>query len=97
MAAHSSTLAWKIPRTEEPHGLQSTRLLHPWDFPGKSTGVGCHCLYQQCFYIYQRYKVIEGGINQGLTYIHYIYKINNKDLLYSTGSSTQYSLITYMG
>ena len=20
---------------------QSTRLLHPWDFPGKSTGVGC--------------------------------------------------------
>ena len=21
-----------------------TRLLHPWEFPGKSTGVGCHCL-----------------------------------------------------
>ena len=21
-------------------GLQPTRLLHPWDFPGKSTGVG---------------------------------------------------------
>ena len=27
-----------------PHGLQRTRLLHPWDFPGKSTGVVCHCL-----------------------------------------------------
>ena len=27
-----------------PHGLQTTRLLRPWDFPGKSTGVGCHCL-----------------------------------------------------
>jgi len=27
-----------------PHGLQPTRLLYPWDFPGKSTGVGCHCL-----------------------------------------------------
>ena len=27
-----------------PHGLQPTRLLHPWDFPGKSTGVGCHCI-----------------------------------------------------
>ena len=27
-----------------PHGLQPTSLLHPWDFPGKSTGVGCHCL-----------------------------------------------------
>ena len=27
-----------------PRGWQPTRLLHPWDFPGKSTGVGCHCL-----------------------------------------------------
>jgi len=27
-----------------PHELQPTRLLRPWDFPGKSTGVGCHCL-----------------------------------------------------
>ena len=32
---------------EQPHGLQSTRLLCPWDFPGKSTGVGCHCLLQK--------------------------------------------------
>ena len=23
------------------------RLLHPWDFPGKSTGVGGHCLLQE--------------------------------------------------
>ena len=23
------------------HGLQPTRLLHPWDFPGKGTGMGC--------------------------------------------------------
>ena len=27
-------------------GLQPTRLLHPWDFPSKSTGVGCHFLLQ---------------------------------------------------
>ena len=26
--------------SSRPHGLQPTRLLHPWDFPGKSTGVG---------------------------------------------------------
>ena len=25
-----------------PHGLQLTRLLGPWNFPGKSTGVDCH-------------------------------------------------------
>ena len=30
--------------SQRPHGLQPTRLLHPWDFPGKSTGVECHCL-----------------------------------------------------
>ena len=31
---------------QRPRGLQPSRLLHPWDFPGKSTGVGCHCLLQ---------------------------------------------------
>ena len=28
------------------HRWQPTRLLCPWDSPGKSTGVGCHCLLQ---------------------------------------------------
>ena len=32
--------------SSRPHGLQPTRLLRPWDFPGKSTGVGCHCPLQ---------------------------------------------------
>ena len=40
---------WKWSRSvvsdsSRPHGLQPTRLLRPWDFPGQSTGVGCHCL-----------------------------------------------------
>ena len=30
--------------SQRPHGLQPTRLLRPWDFPGESTGAGCHCL-----------------------------------------------------
>ena len=29
--------------------MEPTRLLHPWDFPGKSTGVGCHFLLQGIF------------------------------------------------
>ena len=33
--------------SSRPHGLQPTRLPHPWDFPGKSTGVGCHHLLRQ--------------------------------------------------
>ena len=30
--------------SSRPHGLQPTRLLSPWDIPGKSTGMGCHYL-----------------------------------------------------
>ena len=30
----------------QPHGLQPTRVLHPWNFPGKNTGVGCYFLFQ---------------------------------------------------
>ena len=33
-----------VSNSSRPHGLQPTRLFRPWDFPGKSTGVGCHCL-----------------------------------------------------
>ena len=29
-----------------PHRWQSTRLRHPWDSPGKNTGMGCHLLLQ---------------------------------------------------
>ena len=32
-----------------PHGLQPTRLLCPWDSPGKQTGAGCHLLLQGTF------------------------------------------------
>ena len=43
---------------QQPHGLQPTRLLRPWDFPGKSTGVGCHCPL--------RFMMIGGDIMMGL-------------------------------
>ena len=46
-----------------PHGLQPTkpaRLLHPWDFPGKNTVVGCHFLFQGIF--------LTQGLNLGLQY-----------------------------
>ena len=32
-----------------PHGLYPTRLLCPWDFPGKNTGMDCHFLLQEIF------------------------------------------------
>ena len=33
--------------TLRPHRRQPTRLHHPWDSPGKNTGVGCHFLLQR--------------------------------------------------
>ena len=37
-----------VSNSSRPHGLQPTKLLRPWDFPGKSTGVGCHRLLRWC-------------------------------------------------
>ena len=33
----------------QPLGLEPARLLCPWNFPGKNTGVGCHSLLQGVF------------------------------------------------
>ena len=33
----------------QPDGLYPSRFLHPWDFPGKNTGVGCYFLLQGIF------------------------------------------------
>ena len=32
-----------------PHGLGPSRILCPWDSPGKNTGAGCHSLFQGIF------------------------------------------------
>ena len=42
----------------QPHRLYSARLLHPWDSPGKNSGVGCHLLLQGIF--------LTQGLNPGL-------------------------------
>ena len=47
--------------SSQPHGLQLTSLLHPWDFPGKSTGVGCHCLLQNNYTNTFKKGVLERG------------------------------------
>ena len=56
--AISFSNAWKwkwshlvVSDSSRPHELQPTRLLRPWDFPGKSTGVGCHCLLRYAEHI----------------------------------------------
>ena len=54
--AHESE-KWKwsrsvVPNSQRPRGLQPTRLLHPWDSPGKSPGVGRHRLLHSHSVIY---------------------------------------------
>ena len=44
-AAAAAKLLQSCP-TLQPHRWQPTRLPHPWDSPGKNTGVGCHFLLQ---------------------------------------------------
>ena len=41
-----------------PHRWQPTRFPHPWDSPGKNTGVGCHCLLQ-CMKVKSKSEVAE--------------------------------------
>ena len=53
-----------------------TKLLHPWDFQGKSTGVGCHFLPQEIF--------PTQGLNPGL--LHYrqtLYRLSHQGSLNS--------------
>ena len=40
-----------VSNPQRSHGLQPSRLLHPWDFPGKSTGWGRqHIKKQRCYF-----------------------------------------------
>ena len=43
-AAAAAAKSLQSCQTVWPPRGQPTRLPHPWDFPGKNTGVGCHCL-----------------------------------------------------
>ena len=49
----SSTWKWKVKLLSRvllfvTPWTAATKLLRPWDFPGKSTGVGCHCPLHLC-------------------------------------------------
>ena len=41
-----------------PHRRQPTRLPHPWDSPGKNTGVGCHFVFQ-CMQVKSESEVLQ--------------------------------------
>ena len=44
--AAAAAVASVVSDSVQPHRQQPTRLLCPWDSPGKNTGMGCHFLLQ---------------------------------------------------
>ena len=69
-----------------PHGLQPTRLLCPWDIPGKNTGVGCHFLLWGGIFLTQ-------GSNPGLPHCRQrLYHLSHQGSLFR-----QYWLSTMSG
>ena len=64
---------WKWSRSvvsdsSPPHGLQPTRLLRPWDFPGKSTGVGAIAFSWFCWQGRQKLWLPSGKVKGQLLF-----------------------------
>ena len=65
-----------LPYSLRPHGLQTARLLCPWNFPAKNTRVSSHCLLQEIF--------PTQGLNLGLLHCRQIlYCLNHQEILYA--------------
>ena len=46
---HVCSVTTGLSDSVQQHGPWPTRLLCPWDCPGKNIGVGCHALLQEIF------------------------------------------------
>ena len=65
----------------QPHGTVASRLLYPWDSPGKNTGVGCHALLLGIF--------LPQGSNPGLLHCRQIlYHLSHQGSLMGHAYST---------
>ena len=74
-------VAQSCPTLLQLHGLQPARVLCPWDFPGKNTGVGCHFLLQGIFQMHR--------LNPGLLHCRQIlYHLSHKG---SSGNVKDYT------
>ena len=81
-----------------PHGLQPSRLLRPWDFSGKSTGVGCHHLLWDTF-IGQHMKrasqlalLVKNPLTNAGDIEMWVWSLGQKDLL-EKGMTTHSSIL----
>ena len=55
------SLSWEDPLEEGRATLSILAGYSPWDFPGKSTGVGCHCLLLNTYLGILKSYFLNGG------------------------------------
>ena len=84
MQSSGSSSGWSPSPVESfwSHGLWFTRLLCPWDSPGKNTGVDCHSLLQRIF--------LTQGLN--LSLLHYrqiLYHLSYREVLSMQSTSCE--------
>ena len=64
----------------QPYGLQPTRLLCPWDSPGRNTGVDFHALFQGIF--------LTQGLKPGLLHCMWtLYHLSHEGSLQDVGNN----------
>ena len=79
-----SEVAQLCPTLCDPMDCSPTRFLHPWDFPGKSTGVGCHFLLQEI--------VLIQGLHPGLLHCRQtLYRLGHREVILLKGYHNGYS------
>ena len=62
----------------QPHGLQPTRLLCPWNFPGKNTGAGCHFHLQRIFPVLGSSSHLSWNSSPNVLYLIHVRTLYNK-------------------
>ena len=86
-----------------PHRRQPTRLPHPWDSPGKNTGVGCHFLLQ-CMKVKSESEVAHScptlsdpmDCSLPCSSVHGIFQARELEWV-ATAFSNMYVLVYYIG
>ena len=76
-----------------PHGLQPTRLLYPWDSPGKNTGEGCHALLQGIFLTQGQNPALKAD-SLPLSYLLLLLLLSRFSHVWEAHKSTQLQLLT---
>ena len=77
----------------QPHRWQPIRLLHPWDSPGKSTGVGCHCLLWMLWKNPKKFSDQPNSILLWLLLLIFVFSIQLREYLYSPINSENRALV----